>query len=282
MRNDALTASPAERPGGSPLAPASPTGIPYGYRIPRDERGLNKAGVRVIEPDEARRVVEIFQMFVSGMSPSAIARDLNARGIPGKAGGRWTDAMVRGHTQRGGGVLRNELYIGREVSGRRRITTGPSSGRETSHPKPETEWRVRERPELRIVPQDLWDRAQQRLAELGSSAAAQRARLQKIWIKRPPKHALDGLLKCGTCGRDLLPVERTNQVACGASRKARACERPTRAMLPVIEQMVFSALTNCLEGDDTEEALATFLANQRSERDRERRVRSALERSTQL
>jgi len=49
-------------------------------------------------------------------------------------------------------------------------------------------------------------------------------------------------------------------------------------MLPVIEQVVFSALTNSLEGDDIEEALATFLANQRSERDRERRVRSALER----
>jgi site-specific DNA recombinase len=56
-----------------------------------------------------------FSEFAAGRSPRAIARALNAGGIPGPGGRPWGDTTIRGHALRGTGILRNELYVGRLV-----------------------------------------------------------------------------------------------------------------------------------------------------------------------
>jgi len=55
----------------------------------------------------------IFEAFALGKSPLAIAKVLNAEGVPGPQGRPWQDTAIRGHAERGTGILRNELYVGR-------------------------------------------------------------------------------------------------------------------------------------------------------------------------
>jgi site-specific DNA recombinase len=255
----------------------APTGVHFGYRIPKDERGLNKRGIRVIEPLEARVVIRIFEMFVSGMSPHAIVRQLNSEGIPGKEGRAWTDSMVRGHPQRGSGILRNDIYIGRQIWNRQHFAKDPNTGREIARLNPESEWIISELPELRIVPQDLWERAQTRLLELSDSPRAQRARQQKIWLKRPPRHLLEGLIKCGACGADLRLV-RGDRVTCRAGGRRSPCAQPLTVPLPLLEQVVLKALENRVFSEPVAEALRRLAAEKKLLHEQAKRARAALQR----
>ena len=47
-----------------------------------------------------------------GRSPEAIARELNAEGVPGPDGRLWANTGIRGHVDRGTGLLNNDLYRG--------------------------------------------------------------------------------------------------------------------------------------------------------------------------
>jgi hypothetical protein len=77
-----------------------------------------------------------------GRSPKAIARRLNDDGIPGPRGILWRDTAIRGHRQRGTGLLNNELYIGRLVWNRLRYVKDPASGRRVSRLNPPEAWVV--------------------------------------------------------------------------------------------------------------------------------------------
>ena len=60
-------------------------GLAYGYRVIRelDGRGELIRGRRRIDEAEARVVRRIFEAFAAGKSPRAIAKMLNAEGVPG-------------------------------------------------------------------------------------------------------------------------------------------------------------------------------------------------------
>jgi DNA invertase Pin-like site-specific DNA recombinase len=97
-------------------------GNSYGYTVVRrlDSDGVPVKGERTINEAEASIVRRIFREFSDGHSPKAIARRLNADGIPGPRGGAWRDTAIRGHRTRGTGLVNNELYIGRLVWNRLR------------------------------------------------------------------------------------------------------------------------------------------------------------------
>ena len=83
-------------------------GICYGYDlVPGD------VGARRINAAEAAVVRRIFHDYAIGRSPRAIAKALNGEGVPGPHGRQWRDTAIRGHVNRGTGVLNNELYVGR-------------------------------------------------------------------------------------------------------------------------------------------------------------------------
>ena len=48
----------------------------------------------------------------AGKSPRAIAKALNAEGIPGPDERQWRDTTSRGQIKRGTGILNNALYAG--------------------------------------------------------------------------------------------------------------------------------------------------------------------------
>jgi hypothetical protein len=115
----------------------------------------------VIEPREAATVLRIFQEFADGHSQSSIVRRLNAEGVPGQfqATKGWSPATVHR-------ILQNTKYIGRWVWNATETRRDPKTGRRRQFPKPEAEWIVHEDETLRIVPQALWERAQEQLQSL--------------------------------------------------------------------------------------------------------------------
>ncbi len=87
-------------------------GNAYGYRVVRrlGADGQPVTGERRIEPAEAAVVGRIFRAYAAGESPKRIALTLNAEGIAGPRGGKWSPSTINGNRARGTGILNNELY----------------------------------------------------------------------------------------------------------------------------------------------------------------------------
>jgi DNA invertase Pin-like site-specific DNA recombinase len=86
------------------------TCLAYGYMLSqaRDANGDRIKGLRDIDPVKAEIVRRIFQMYSDGMSPADIAELLNKEGIQGPRSRYWRDTAIRGHRDRGAGILNNE------------------------------------------------------------------------------------------------------------------------------------------------------------------------------
>jgi hypothetical protein len=63
---------------------------------------------------------------------------------------------------RGTGILNNELYIGKLVWNRLAYIKNPEAGNRASRLNSESEWIVKDVPELRIIDQELCDRVKAR------------------------------------------------------------------------------------------------------------------------
>ena len=183
-------------------------GLCYGYRVVRgalDRRGEPERGLREIDPVQAAVVRRIFEAFAAGESPIAIAKALNPEGIPGPRGGPWSDGALRGHARVGTGILRNPLYVGRLVWNRRRWLKDPATGGRVARSNSAEVVVEEEVPALRIIPQELWDKAQIRLAAAakpqGSRDSANTP--ETLWQHRRAVSLLSGKVVCGQCRRQL-------------------------------------------------------------------------------
>ena len=170
-------------------------GLCYGYKTVE-----GKTGERRIDPDEAAVIRRIFVDFANGRSPRSIARALNAEGIPGPHGRQWRDTAIRGHLQRGTGILNNELYIGRLVWNRLRYIKDPETGKRVSRRNPESDWIVEEVGHLRILEDDLWQAVKVRQGEIAARPGVQKIKESHFWQRRRARHLLTGLVFCGDCG----------------------------------------------------------------------------------
>jgi len=134
-------------------------GKAYGYDVLRSlrEDGELNRGDLAINADQAPVVVRIFQAYLDGMSPGKIADMLNREAIPGPRGPSWDKSTIHGNPKRGTGILNNELYIGHRVWNRQGFIKDPQNGKRQARPKSVAELETKDVPELRIVPQDLWE-----------------------------------------------------------------------------------------------------------------------------
>jgi site-specific DNA recombinase len=179
---------------GRVLAGKVPGGKAYGYKLIEGRRGD-----REVNDAEATVVRRIFRDFAAGKSPRAIAKTLNAEGIPGPAGRQWRDTMIRGQVDRGTGILNNSLYAGRLEWNRCSYIKDPKSGKRVARPNAKDLWEVVQVSELRIINDDLWDRVKARQHSL--SFAIQRDDAGNALNRaHRRKFLLSGLLKCGCCG----------------------------------------------------------------------------------
>ena len=115
-------------------------------------------------------VRRVFELFVTGTSPIAVARALNTEGVQGPQGRFWRDTTIRGHAGRGTGILRNQLYVSRLVWNRLSYAKEPTTGRRVSRPNARVQLIAREAPELRILDQEVWEQAQQRLGAIRATS----------------------------------------------------------------------------------------------------------------
>ena len=192
-------------------------GLCYGYKtVP------GKIGDRRIDPDETAVIRRIFADFAEGKSPRKIARALNAEGIPGPHGRQWRDTAIRGHLQRGTGILNNELYIGRLVWNRQRYIRDPETGKRVSRRNPKSDWIIEEVPHLRILDDDLWRAAKARQGEIAARPGVQKIKDSRFWERRRARHLLTGVVFCGDCGGRFAAVGR-DYLACSAARGRGTC-----------------------------------------------------------
>jgi hypothetical protein len=133
---------------------------------------------------------------------------LNTEGIPGPRGGAWDKSAIHGNPKRGTGILNNEIYIGKLIWNRQRFVKDPQTGKRQARPNPAAEWITADVPDMRIVDQDLWDKAKSR--QEGRRIEHTEA---EAWERRKPRFLLTGLVKCGCCGGGFRRSARTALVA---------------------------------------------------------------------
>jgi len=186
------------------------SGKVYGYRnVKQGVSGDRHTHVlREIDPAEAQVVRRVFTMTVEGLGFLKIARALNADGIRSPRGGGWGTTTLRE-------MLNRELYRGRDIYGK----TQRGSKAKTKVKRPESEWVVHEKPELRIVSDELWQAAHARVAKTRGAHTGYRKDNGQL-EGRPEsglvsRHLLAGFLRCGICGSNMFVISRASRAKRG-------------------------------------------------------------------
>jgi site-specific DNA recombinase len=218
-----------------------PGGNSFGYRIVRRvlADGSVATGEREIDAEQAAIVLRIFQEYAEGMTPRRIAARLNREGIASPRRGQWNASTINGNRQRRNGILNNDLYIGRITYNRQRFVKDPETAKRVARTNPEHQWVTREVPHLRIVDDDLWQRAQ-----------VIKQRYSSRWGNRrqSKKRLLSGLLKCGLCGGGMT-IHRSDRYYCSARREKGTCNSDCGIAAPELESRVLGGLRDLLLGN---------------------------------
>lgn len=162
--------------------------IVFGYDKIPDERYTLK-----INEEEAKIVKEIFESYVyKGIGTTKIAWDLNDRGIrTKKTKSKWVQtSIVR--------MLKNPIYTGKVTNKKSEVTDFITGTRKDL---PKEEWITVERPEMRIISDELFNRAQNILA--------QRSNEFKLNNKREKtEYVFSTLIYCKHCGYSFRRIRR--------------------------------------------------------------------------
>ena len=160
----------------------------FGYDKIPDERYTLK-----INEEEAKIVKEIFESYVyKGIGTTKIAWDLNDRGIrTKKTKSKWVQtSIVR--------MLKNPIYTGRVTNKKSEVTDFITGARKEL---PEEEWIIVEKPEMRIISDELFNRAQELLE--------QRSNEFKLNNKREKtEYVFSTLIYCKHCGYSFRRIKR--------------------------------------------------------------------------
>ena len=253
-------------------------GQSYGYDVVKalDAAGERIRGERAINETQAAIVRRIFREYASGMSPRAIARGLNADGVPGPKGKLWSDNTLRGHAKAGTGVLNNELYIGRLVWNRHRGMKDPETGKRVTRLNPAEDWIVVEVPELRIADDALWQAAKARQAEQAERYAAviagvRAANANRLNATHRPRHLLSGLLECGLCGGPYA-MRGQDRYPCSSHVTTGGCVNRRSIRRAVLEERVLTGLKDRLMAPEAAEEAMRAYGEETNRLNRERRA----------
>lgn len=187
---------------GRVLAGLHAGGLSYGYRsrsIGANARGESLGHRLEVDEQQADVVRWIYAHYAAGWSCQRLAADLNARGVRGPRGGTWSVSALYGSPAKGAGVLNNELYVGRYVWNRSQWIKDPDTRKRQRFVRPRAEWRVDERPELRIVTDDAWRAVRARM-DTPRTTGGRRGR------GGAPTTLLGGLMRCGICGGPMIAI----------------------------------------------------------------------------
>jgi hypothetical protein len=222
-----------------------------------------QGGVRLeIDRNESPMVLRIFDMYASGLSLRGIAKALNAEHVPtsrpraGKRYATWCPSDIRE-------MLRRELYTGRIVWNRSRFVKVPGTNRRVRRERPESEWQIIERPELRIIPVHLWKRVQERIKVVGE-LFGNNGKAGLLARSATSPYLLTGFLRCGECGASLAIVTgrgpgRKPKYGCPQNFYRGACRNDLKENQERIEEQLLAELRrHVLNPDVVDFALEEF------------------------
>lgn len=230
----------------------------YGYTTkpvdPTDPENTKRR--LVVVEEQAKIVCEIFTRYADGESPKVIANDLNRREVPspGSTWKRekrrcrgWVHTAIVGSAKNYSGMLRNETYNGRVVWNRRKSKTVPGTKRRLCEMRPEHEWNVDARPDLRIVDDVLWRRVQKRLAQTRKKASP----MQKRPRGRPARYLLSGVLKCGCCDANFIMCDNLSyRCSSHTNGGQHLCDNHLKVRRVVAENVLLKEVEERLLHDD--------------------------------
>ncbi|MDE6784309.1 MAG: recombinase family protein, partial [Ruminococcus sp.] len=145
-----------------------------------------------INESEAEVVREIFDLYVNkGYGTHKISKVLNDRGLTSLRGVAWSTTAVSR-------LLKNKIYAGYVINGRTEVKNFIEKTRRI---KDESEWFEVEKPDLRIIPLELWEKAQNinKSNNIGLETT--------IHQKRSNKHLFSTLITCSVCGYSFRRVQ---------------------------------------------------------------------------
>ena len=223
----------------------------FGYRSrPSGEMRTDKQGrprpegyKMEIEPSAAATVQRIFEEYADGKSLRRIVCGLNGDGVPSRyreSKGWSTSTVYR--------MLRNTKYIGHWVWNKNGSRRDPQTGNRRYFEKPKDELVVLDDQSLRIIPQALWDRVEQRrngVSESWPGGKGMRgfSSKQRGWVTDYPTHLLSGAMNCGECGCRMILVsgKKGGYYGCGKAQRG-ACDNRMRVARKLAEKVIVGAV----------------------------------------
>ena len=137
-----------------------------------------------INEEEAKVIRQMYKWYTEeGFGGAKIANMLNERGVKTKRGNNWSQNSVCR-------ILTNEIYTGKIINGKEEVSDFLTGQRKE---KDESEWLVTIRPELRIIEDETFDRAQEILKGRHDS-------FKMTHERQSNKHLFSTLIKCKDCG----------------------------------------------------------------------------------
>lgn len=231
---------------------------PYGYKlvlsgeISNHGRALHKL---VIVPEQAEIVRQIYSYAVNqGMGFQKIANTLNENGVPAPILEKWKNGTVRS-------ILTNPIYMGYVSYNRRK------NGHANSTRLDRREWTYarEQNPEITIVPQETWERAQEIREARKKQINESRQATNELYMEQHNvpfstrgKLALTGIVYCGYCGKRLKNTGYANHWTSKKTGEEKVsyvgrygcpnqCKPRSSYSQEYLESIVFATVENYLE-----------------------------------
>lgn len=260
---------------------------PYGYGSKPAPDGIGK--VAVIDSEQAAIVRRMFEEFAGGRSPPSIASALNEEGVtPPRGNGRrkrngWVASGVRA-------ILLNAKYIGDWRFNEREYVKVPGTKRRISRPRPASEVIAAKMPELRLIPDEVWEVAQKRFEENAKRYGKKRPASSPTSLGRagkPSQYLLSGLLICGECGGPMTihgGAKGRRYYRCDDNAKRGICANSLSVRESIARERILGGLQETLASSaavlDARRIIATELAAaRRSGNTRQKKLEAELARA---
>jgi len=184
-------------------------------------------------------VREIFGRFADGASCRTIAADLNARRNP-PSGSSWKRTERRAAGWMGSGIrgmLRNERCRAVVHWNTSEWRKDPDTDKRKRVARPRSEWISYVDESLRIVSDDVWERAQRRMRPAKDDV--------RLKAGGKPKYLLSGLLRCDVCDAHYTITDAVSH-GCSSYHDGHACSNSIRVRRDRVESILLGPIRDDL------------------------------------
>ncbi len=250
----------------------------YGYdnREVLSAEGHRLHVLRVVNPREAELVRQIFDMYAGGLGITRIAKRLNAESVPAprQSPRGWAPTAVRE-------ILHRPLYKGEIVWNQlQKIIRG---GTKKRRERDEKDWIRLDAPDLRIVPPDLWDTVQARVAKTKGTG-------RSAFRDQDSKYLLTGMARCAHCGGPMTIVGQDYHRRKGRfygcsyykTRGSSICKNSLLVEQEFLDQIVLKSLHEALTEEMVKVAVEKALVKHRAGEGAKLDRRTSIERELSL